>query len=230
MAQHGIASRRGGLSYRGTAAAIGDSTTLMNFRTLLRLANLLTLLRLLLVPPLMLCFRANLMLPALLIFGFAAATDHFDGRVARKQGVTGFGKFMDPLADKLLVAAALICLTRFEGGLVPAWMVVTIIGRELIVTGLRVVFVTVDGEVVSANRWGKYKTLSQLIVISISLALLAFWGDSESVVQARGPIYFMMYLPLVLTVVSGLEFLVRNRKSLYKLMQTTDGNDSGVDK
>lgn len=211
---------------------IGDGTTLMNFRTLLRLANLLTLLRLFLVPPLMLCFRANLMLPALLVFGFAAATDHLDGKIARRQGVTGFGKFMDPLADKLLVAAALICLTRFqdvEGGLVPAWMVVTIIGRELIVTGLRVVFVTADGQIVSANRWGKYKTLSQLSVISISLALLAFWGDSAWVVQARGPIYFMMYLPLVLTVVSGLEFLIRNRSALYRLMQTTDDDDSGVD-
>ena len=103
---------------------------------------------------------------------------------------------MDPLADKLLVAAALICLTRFqgfegglvvEGGLVPAWMVVTIIGRELIVTGLRVVFVTADGQIVSANRWGKYKTLSQLSVISISLALLAFWDDSEWVVSGEGP-------------------------------------------
>ncbi len=206
--------------------------TLMNFRTLLRLANLLTLLRLFLVPPLMLCFRADLMLPALLIFGFAAATDHFDGKIARRQGVTGFGTFMDPLADKLLVAATLICLTRFEGvegGMIPAWMVVTIIGREFIVTGLRVVFVTRYGEVVSANRWGKYKTLSQLIVISISLALLAFWEDGPRIVHPRGPIYFMMYLPLVLTVVSGLEFLLRNRKFLTDLMLTTDGDDAGVD-
>ncbi len=205
---------------------------MVNFRTLLRLANLLTLLRLLLVPPLMLCFRANQMLPALIVFSFAAVTDHLDGKIARKQGVTDFGKFMDPLADKLLVAAALICLTRFkdvEGGLVPAWMVVTIIGREFVVTGLRVIFVTKYGQVVSANKFGKYKMLSQLIVILISLALLTFWDDSTFIVQARGPIYFMMYIPLVFTVVSGLEFIVRNRKFLYDLMQSTNGYDPGAD-
>ncbi len=205
---------------------------MMNFRTLLQFANLLTLLRLFLVPPLMLCFRANQILPALIIFAFAAATDHLDGRIARKQGVTEFGKFMDPLADKLLIAAALICLTRFkdvEGGLLPAWMVVTIIGREFVVTGLRVIFVTKYRQVVPADKFGKYKMLSQLVVILISLALLAFMSDSARVTHPRGPIYFMMYIPLVLTVASGLEFIVGNRKFLYDLMQSTDTYDSGTD-
>lgn len=208
----------------------------MHFRTLLRLANLLTLLRLFLVPPLILCFQANLMRLALIIFAVAALTDHFDGKIARKQGVTGFGKFMDPLADKLLVVAVLICFTLFErveGGLIPAWMVLIIIGREFIVTGLRVAFIAKCGQIVAANRWGKYKTSSQLAVIIISLILLAFQRElklnTEFIIQQHGPIYFMMFLPLVLTVASGTEFLINNRKVLYGSIQTGERGRSGAD-
>ena len=86
----------------------------MNFGTLLRLANLLTILRLFLIPPFIYCFQTDRMGAALAIFVVAALTDHFDGRIARKQGVTGFGKFMDPLADKLLIGAALICFALFK--------------------------------------------------------------------------------------------------------------------
>ena len=164
--------------------------------------------------------------PALAIFGVAALTDHFDGKIARKQGVTGFGKFMDPLADKLLTGAALICLTLFkhvDGGLIPVWMVFVIIGREVLVTLLRIVFIARYGQVVSANQWGKYKMTSQLIVIVIGLVLLAFQDilNATLIVQSRGPIYFMMYIPLVLTVGSGMEFLVHNRKPLFALVDST---------
>jgi len=163
---------------------------------------------------------------ALTIFVFAALTDHFDGRIARIQGVTGFGKFMDPLADKLLIGAALICLALFkhvDDGLIPVWMVAIIIGRELLVTLLRIVFITKYGEVVSASQWGKYKMTSQLIVVAIGLLLLALRNAqaTEFILQARGPIYFMMYLPLVLTVGSGVEFLVNNRKALSALILST---------
>ena len=203
---------------------------MMNIHSLMRLANYLTIARILLIPLLMLSFRYERMLPGLAVFGVAAITDYFDGRIARKQGITSFGKFMDPLADKLLVGAALICLTRFKGGLIPGWMVLTIIGREFVVTGLRVVFVAAYGSVVSATMWGKYKTSSQMTVITISLVLLVLheYGGSWSsydmgfIIQPQGPIYFMMYLPLVLTVVSGLEFLYNNRKSLYELMRSPD--------
>ena len=163
---------------------------------------------------------------ALAIFAVAALTDHLDGKIARKQGVTGFGKFMDPLADKLLTGAALICLALFkhvDNGLIPVWMVFVIMGREVLVTLLRIVFVAKYGQVVSSNQWGKYKMTSQLIAILIGLILLTFQDhlNATLIVQSRGPIYLMMYVPLVLTVGSGLEFLVNNRKPLFGLVHST---------
>ena len=198
----------------------------MDFGTLLRLANLLTLLRLFLIPPFIFCFQADMMVPALIIFLIAAVTDHLDGRIARIQGETGFGKFMDPLADKLLIGAALICLALFkhiDGGLIPIWMVVVIIGREVLVTVLRIVFIAKYGQVVSASQWGKYKMTSQLIVVALGLVLLAFQNELSAtfIVRSRGPIFFMMLLPLVLTVASGVEFLVNNRKFLSALIHST---------
>lgn len=167
-----------------------------------------------------------MMRTALTICVVAALTDHFDGKIARKQGVTGFGKFMDPLADKLLIGAALICFALFkhvDSGLIPVWMVFVIIGREVLVTFLRIVFIAKYGQVVSANQWGKYKMTSQLIVIITGLTLLAFQDNLNTtlILQSRGPIYFMMYIPLVLTVGSGLEFLVNNRKPLFALVHAT---------
>ena len=202
----------------------------MNLHSLMRLANYLTISRILLLPFFMLSFRYQRMLPALVIFCVAAFTDYLDGKIARRQGVTSFGKFMDPLADKLLVGAALICFTRFKGGLIPGWMVLVIMGREFVITTLRVVFVGRYGTVVAASKWGKYKTSSQMSVIVISLVLLVAHEYRELlkginvdfVIQAQGPIYFMMYIPLVLTVVSGLEFLYNNRKALYELMRSPD--------
>ena len=192
----------------------------MNFRTYLRLANLLTFSRLLLTLPFFLFFRAKLMIPAAIIFGLAALTDYFDGRIARKQGVTSFGSFIDSIVDKILVGTALISFYLFQHEyldsgmrLMPIWMVLVIMSREIIVTVLRILCVAKNGEVISANRWGKYKTTSQVIVILISLVLLIFFQDSQYVIQQHGPIYFMMYLPLVLTVASGIEFLYGNRKA-----------------
>ena len=199
---------------------------IMNFRTLLRLANLLTLLRLFLIPPFIYCFQADMMVPALIIFLLAALTDNLDGRIARKQGVTGFGTFMDPLADKLLIGTVLICLVLFkhvDGGLIPVWMVAIIVGREILVTVLRVVFIAKYGQVVSASQWGKYKMTSQLVVVGIGLALLALQNELNPAVILRnhGPIFFMMLLPLILTVASGVEFLVNNRKFLAALIHLT---------
>ena len=198
----------------------------MDFGTLFRLANLLTILRLFLIPPFIFCFQADMMVPALAIFALAALTDNIDGKIARRQGITSFGKFMDPLADKLLIGAALICLAFFQdvdGGLIPIWMVVIIMGREVLVTLLRVVFAAKYGQVVSASHWGKYKMTSQLIVMMVGLALLAFQNgwSAAFVEQDHGPIYFMMYVPLALTIGSGVEFLVNNRKALSALIFST---------
>lgn len=168
-----------------------------------------------------------MMVPALIIFLLAALTDNLDGRVARKQGVTGFGTFMDPLADKLLVGAALICLALFkhvDGGLIPMWMVVIILGREVLVTILRIVFSAKYGQVVSASQWGKYKMTSQLIVVGLGLGLLAFQNtlNPTLIVRNHGAIFFMMLIPLILTVASGVEFLINNRKFLFALIHLTN--------
>ena len=193
----------------------------MKYNDYLRTANLLTYSRLLLTVPFILCFRAErMMLPATICFGIASLTDLFDGKIARKQGVTQFGSFLDSFVDKILIGAALICLYFFqhenlENGahLIPIWMVYVILGREIVVTGFRIFFVARHGEVISANRWGKYKTSSQVIVILIGLVLLSFLSDYSYVVQKHGPIYFLMYLPLILTVTSGLEFFYGNLRT-----------------
>lgn len=198
----------------------------MELRAYFQLANLLTFSRLLLTVPFILCFHRKMIPQAGIIFGIAALTDFFDGKVARKQGVTSFGSFMDSLVDKILIGAALICLYLYKPesldndiSLIPIWMVIVILGREVLVTALRILFVAKHGEVISANRWGKYKTTSQVIVIFISLLLLMFQGYLPFVIQQYGPVYIMMYVPLGLTVASGLEFIYGNRKAFTTLHQ-----------
>ena len=138
--------------------------------------------------------------------------------IARKEGITEFGSFMDSIIDKILVGAALISLCLFQhellahgSRLIPIWMVVVILGRELLVTAVRIIVVVKNGDVISANKWGKYKAVTQFSVITISLVLLMFFEDTF-VIQQFGPIFFMMLLPVVLTVASGIEFLYGNRK------------------
>ena len=104
---------------------------------------------------------------AVLIFIVASLTDLLDGKIARKYGlVTNFGKFMDPLADKLLVCAALICLVSC--GMLSAWMVIVIISREFIISGFRLV-ASDNGVVIAANYWGKFKTTFQMLMIIVLL-------------------------------------------------------------
>lgn len=189
----------------------------MKYNDYLRTANLLTYSRFLLTIPFILCFRYELMKPAAICFGIASLTDLFDGKIARKQGITQFGSFLDSFVDKILIGAALICLYFFQhenldngAHLIPLWMVYVILGREIVVTVSRIFIVARHGEVISANRWGKYKTVSQVIVILIGLVLLAIPSGASIVVQKHGPIYFLMYLPLIMTVTSGLEFFYCN--------------------
>jgi len=202
----------------------------MKLAHLMRLANYLTIFRIAMVPVFMTLFNYKRTLLAFIVFLIAALTDFFDGWIARREGTTGFGKFMDPLADKLLVGAALIIFTRADDGLIPGWMVLTIIGREFVVTGLRLVIVATHSNVISATKLGKYKTSSQMIVIGISLILLVLhdnrgkfvleWILIEKMRDVHGPIYFMMFLPLLLTLISGLEFLYNNRRTIWELMMS----------
>ena len=132
----------------------------------MNLPNKITISRILLIP----VFMIVLYLPlehreiiALLIFLLASATDGIDGHIARSRNlVTNFGKFLDPLADKLLVAAALIALVG--EGKIPSWIVTVIIAREFAITGIRLLAVG-EGRVIAASMWGKVKTVTQIIAI-----------------------------------------------------------------
>ena len=111
----------------------------------------------------------------LAIFVAASVTDWFDGHLARKYNlITNFGKFMDPLADKLLVCSAMICMIEVDK--LPAWVVIIIIGREFIISGFRLIAAE-NGIVIAANYWGKFKTVSQMIMII--LLMLDFGGVFE---------------------------------------------------
>lgn len=193
----------------------------MNLRSSFPLANILTFSRLILTIPFIYFFNLKMILLAGIIFGIASFTDYLDGKVARKQGVTSFGSFIDSVVDKILIGAALICLYLYQHEyfvenetLIPIWMVIVILGREVIITLFRTMVVAKHGEVISANRWGKYKTTAQVIVISVSLVLLWLVSDSHFVIQPYGPIFFLMLIPLFLTVASGLEIIIGNSSSL----------------
>lgn len=192
------------------------------------IANFLTLLRLVMTPIFIALFLSGQYINALIIFVLAAITDFFDGRLARKYNITDFGKIVDSLADKFLVGAALIVFTHFpEKGLIPVWMVVVILFREVLVTVLRSVFIARYGQVVPANIWGKLKANTQMFAIVIALVLLAWYelqpdfAELHQHLQGNQPygyIFLMMCIPLVFTVVSGLQFLLANRKALFGLL------------
>lgn len=147
--------------------------------------------------------EANPYICALIFLG-ASATDWLDGYLARKNNlVTNFGKFMDPLADKLLVCSALICMIQL--GRLEAWIVIIIIAREFIISGFRLIAVE-SGIVIAANYWGKFKTVSQMIMIL--LLILDFGGFFQ--VAAR----IFVWLSLFLTVVSLVTYLVENKEVL----------------
>jgi len=190
--------------------------------------NYLTMLRVALTPVFMILFNYVGVFFSLLAFGAAAITDFFDGRIARKTGnITNFGKFMDPLADKLLVCAALFVFLRSGPGLITTWMVLIVVIREVVITVLRT-WAAHKGNVIAATRLGKYKASSQMYVITVSLVLLTACDASQKffsngwlqtkVRHHNGPIYYLMFIPVLLTLISGLEFLYNNRKMLRDMV------------
>ncbi|MBR1771726.1 MAG: CDP-diacylglycerol--glycerol-3-phosphate 3-phosphatidyltransferase [Lachnospiraceae bacterium] len=144
---------------------------------------------------------------ALGIFVVASLTDLLDGKIARKfHLVTNFGKFMDPLADKLLVCAAMIILV--EMGRIPSWIVIIIISREFIISGFRLVAAD-NGVVIAASYWGKFKTTFQMIMICMMLVEDSeVWGDGYWFMEATD---IVMWIALALTVISLLDYLIKNR-------------------
>ena len=138
---------------------------------------------------------------AVAIFIVASLTDLLDGKIARKYNlVTNFGKFMDPLADKLLVCSAMICL--IQTGQLAAWIVVIIIAREFIISGFRLI-ASDNGVVIAASYWGKFKTVSQMVMII--LLILNFGGVFEILTQ------IFVWVSLALTVISLITYIVQNK-------------------
>lgn len=193
----------------------------------MNLPNKLTVLRMALVP----FFVAAVLwqglphhyLVALLLFIVASYTDHLDGKIAREQNlITNFGKFMDPLADKILVLSALVCFVSLQ--LVNPWWVVIILAREFLVTSLRLVAAD-EGIVIAANMWGKVKTVSQVVAIIAILAMQyaqeligmqlvpAFTvGSMESSVFFYWAGELLVFITVLFTALSGAVYVKQNWK------------------
>ena len=176
----------------------------------MNLPNKLTIFRVILIP----FFVVFMLAPicpgyanyiAVAIFIVASLTDLLDGKIARKYNlVTDFGKFMDPLADKLLVCAAMICL--IETGQLAAWIVIVIISREFIISGFRLVAAD-NGVVIAASYWGKFKTNFQMFMI---IMLIIDLGTSTAVMIEN----VLIVIATALTIISLVDYLVKNKQVL----------------
>ena len=194
----------------------------------MNLANKLTLLRILLVP-IFLIFIVGKEIPygtfiATFIFIIASITDKLDGYIARSRNqITNFGKFMDPLADKLLVTTALITLVEYS--IVPSWAAIIIIAREFAVSGLRTLAAS-EGKVIAASWWGKIKTVIQIIAI-ILLLIQVNISETASlysvVINSSFLTNFFKYVPgimldisVIITIISGYDYFRKNNRYYNK--------------
>ena len=184
----------------------------------MNLPNKLTIFRVILIVPFVVLllggeagwFGNNVLIPnviALAVFIIASLTDLADGKIARKYNmVTNFGKFMDPLADKLLVCSALIALIELKR--IPAWIVIIIIAREFIISGFRLV-ASDNGVVIAASYWGKFKTTFQMVMVCLMLinvpGVEIWWPWLNVLTQV------IMWIALALTIISLIDYLVKNK-------------------
>lgn len=189
----------------------------------MNLPNKLTVGRIILVPFFVAALLANFPLNnavALIIFIAASLTDMFDGKIARKNGlVTDFGKFADPLADKILVLAALLCFVQL--GICDCVAVIIVLFREFSVTSIRLIAAS-KGKVVAANMWGKAKTVSQMIAIIAVIAMqivlkLPEVGLNFINTATIEPIFFvvgeiLIWISVVFTIISGVVYIIQNRQ------------------
>lgn len=170
--------------------------------------NTLTVLRVIMIPFFVLFMLGDITSVdkyiALGIFIAASLTDTLDGYLARKNNqVTNFGKFMDPLADKLLVCAAMICLMDLDR--LPSWIVIIIISREFIISGFRLIAAD-NGIVIAASYWGKFKTVSQMaLIIVLIMDLGGVWNVVGTV---------LTWVALLLTIVSLIDYIAKNKQVL----------------
>jgi len=180
----------------------------------MNLANKITLFRILLVPVFLVI--ALLQIPgygdflAACVFALAAATDGVDGHIARSRNqITVFGKFMDPLADKLLVCSALVALVQM--GRLDAWIPIVVISREFAVMGLRAI-AAAQGEVIAASKLGKFKTVAQIVaVLALFLQYTSFFNTSVFHILAQ----VFVYASVFFTVYSGVDYLAKGWVFLF---------------
>ena len=182
----------------------------------MNIANKLTLARIILVPAYVLFFLVEITnyhyWIAVAVFIIAAITDYLDGKLARKHHlVSDFGKFADPVADKLLVLSAMICFVQI--GLMPAWICIIVTAREIAISGFRLICAG-KGAVIAASYLGKFKTVTQMMFIILSTLNLSYYymdtnpGFCQTVETIR---IIIMYLMLVMTVISMIDYLYKNR-------------------
>ena len=176
----------------------------------MNLPNKLTIMRVILIP-FFVFFLLSPYFPAygnyiaVAIFIVASLTDMLDGKIARKYNlVTNFGKFMDPLADKLLVCSAMICLIELDR--LAAWIVIVIIAREFIISGFRLL-ASDNGVVIAASYWGKFKTTFQMLMVIVLILDIQM-----PFFQILGTV--LTYVALILTVVSLIDYIVKNKDVL----------------
>ncbi len=180
----------------------------------MNLPNKLTVFRIILVPVIVFFIiyerLENHYLYALIFFLVASYTDRLDGYLARKNGiVTNFGKIMDPLADKILVASSFVCFTAT--GLIPTWATVLIICREFIVTSFRFMILEDSDKIISANMWGKVKTVTQMLTLIFILITQSFPGFFNFLIFT---IFqdVLVWASAILSLVSGAIYILKNYK------------------
>lgn len=176
----------------------------------MNIANKITISRIFMVPLFLICLLGDIPYGqplAFFVFVVASATDWLDGYLARKYHlITKFGQFMDPLADKLLVMAALIGFV--ETGALPSWVAILILARELLISIFRAVAAS-EGIVIAASKWGKYKTVSQMIMILLILVNnypFSQWGIPMD--------WIFIWLAVALTLISGADYIYKNKAVL----------------
>ena len=152
-----------------------------------------------------------------IIFIIASITDKLDGYLARKNNqVTSFGKFLDPLADKILVLAAMMMLIKKQK--LPAWIPIIVLAREFVVSGYRLIAVEQGGEVIAASKWGKLKTLTQMIAIILAFLDLNAFGECFTGILQGGDLILnlivtiMMIIQVIATIFSGIDYLKGAKK------------------
>jgi CDP-diacylglycerol---glycerol-3-phosphate 3-phosphatidyltransferase len=165
---------------------------------------------------------------ALAIFVIASISDLLDGYIARKYDlITVFGQVMDPLADKIMVMAALLCFVQLE--MVPAWMVIITISREFLISGIRIIAAQ-HGHIIAASNWGKAKTITEIITILVILLMIATYATlvhfrvkpddigewAPEAIMLRMVPYWFMFIATVFSIISGMEYVFKNKRVFEK--------------